>query len=193
MYIEKQQYVYYRKGSVVMYALQDYIGEDSVNIALRRFAEDVSYQEAPYTNTLEFMDYLTDVTPDSLQYLLDDMFRDIILYSNKTTDARYKALPNGQYEVTIDVNIEKFRADSLGQETLIAHDDFIDIGVFSEEQNAGEKYGRPIKIERHRISSADTSFTLVVDELPFEAGIDPNYLLVDRFPGDNLMELSEVE
>ncbi|MGK0364374.1 MAG: ABC-2 type transport system permease protein [Saprospiraceae bacterium] len=193
MYSEKQQYVYYRKGSVVMYALQDYIGEDSLNLALRRFAEDVSYQEAPYTNTLEFMTYLTAVTPDSLQYLLEDMFESITLYSNKTTDASFKALPNGQYEVTIDVNIEKFRADSLGHETLIAHDDFIDIGVFSEEKNKEEKYGRPIKVERHRISSTDTTFTLVVDELPFEAGIDPNYLLVDRFPEDNMRKVSEVE
>jgi len=91
------------------------------------------------------------------------------------------------------VNIEKFRADSLGQETLIPHDDFIDIGVYSEEKNEGEKYGRPIKVERHRISATDTTFTIVVDELPFEAGIDPNYLLVDRFPEDNLMRVSEVE
>ncbi len=191
MYNENQQYIHYRKGSVVMYALQDYIGEDSVNLALRRFAEDMAYQEAPYTNTLEFMTYLTDVTPDSLDYLLEDMFESITLYSNKTTDAQFKQLPNGQYEVTIDVNIEKFRADSLGHETLIAHDDFIDIGIFSEEKNDGEKYGRPIKIERHRISAIDTSFTLVVDELPFEAGIDPNYLLVDRFPEDNMRKVSQ--
>jgi len=193
MYSEKQQYVYYGKGSVIMYALQDYIGEDSLNLALRRFAEDVSYQEAPYTNTLEFMTYLREVTPDSLQYLLEDMFENITLYSNKTTDARYKILPNGKYEVTIDVNIEKFRADSLGQETLIPHNDFIDIGVYSKEKNEGEKYGRPIKVERHRISTTDTIFTLVVDELPFEAGIDPNYLLVDRFPEDNLRKVEEVE
>jgi ABC-2 type transport system permease protein len=61
--------------------------------------------------------------------------------------------------------------------------------VFSKEKNEGEKYGRPIVVERHRISSRDTSFTFVVDELPYEAGIDPNYLLVDRFPVDNVKKL----
>ncbi|MFT5262757.1 MAG: ABC-2 type transport system permease protein [Polaribacter sp.] len=186
---ENQQYIHYRKGSVVMYALQDFIGEDSLNLALRRYAEAVAYQEAPYTNTLEVMNYISEVTPDSLQYLLTDMFKEITLYSNKTNTATFKKLSDNKYEVKIEVSIEKYRADSLGKETLIPHNDFIDVGVFSKEKNEGEKYGRPIVVERHRISSRDTSFTFVVDELPYEAGIDPNYLLVDRFPVDNVKKL----
>ncbi|MEM1119141.1 MAG: M1 family aminopeptidase [Bacteroidota bacterium] len=193
MYNENQGYIHYRKGSVVMYALQDYLGEEVVNAALRSFAEDMAYQEAPYTNTLEFMDYLTVVTPDSLTYLLTDMFENITLYSNKTKAAYVKTLSNGQYEVTLDVTVEKFRADSLGNETLIPHNDFIDIGVYSSEKNKGEKYGRPILVERHQISTRDTTFSFVVDEQPHKAGIDPNYLLVDRFPEDNLKVLTETE
>jgi len=193
IYDENQSYIHYRKGSVVMYALQDYIGEDSVNVALKRFVDDVAYQEAPYTTTLEFMDYIRAVTPDSLQYLLKDMFEDIILYSNKTNSATVKELPNGKYEVTIDVTIQKFQADSLGQETLIPHNDFIDIGVFSAEKNEGEKYGRPILVERHRISEKNKVFNLVVNEKPHEAGIDPNYLLVDRLPADNIKKVTQVE
>ncbi len=34
--VEDQPYIYYRKGSLVMYRLQDEIGEDRVNGALRR-------------------------------------------------------------------------------------------------------------------------------------------------------------
>jgi len=192
IYNESQDYIHYRKGSVVMYALQDYIGEEAVNLALRRFAEDMAYQEAPYTNTLEFMTYIRAVTPDSLQYLLTDMFENITMYSNKTTASTFKQLSNGQYEVTVDVSVEKFSADSLGQETLIAHNDFIDVGVYSAEKNTAEKYGRPIIVERHQISSKDTSFTFIIDELPHKAGIDPNYLLVDRFPEDNMMVVEEV-
>ncbi len=186
---EKQQYIHYEKGSVVMYALQDYIGEDSLNAALRRYAEAVAYQEAPYTNTREVMSYIYEVTPDSLQYLVKDMFEEITLYSNKTNTATFKKIADKKYEVTIEVSVEKYRADSLGKETLIPHNDFIDVGVFSEEKNEGEKYGRPILVERHQISGKDTSFTFVVNELPYEAGIDPNYLLVDRFPEDNVKKL----
>lgn len=193
MYNDGQPYIHYRKGSVVMYALQDYIGEDQLNLALRRYAKAVAYQEAPYTTTLEVMDYFAEVTPDSLHYLLDDMFRNITLYSNKTTTATYKTLADGRYEVNVEVNIEKYRADSLGKETLIPHHDFIDIGIYSKDKNEGERYGRPILVERHLIQSPDTNFTFIVDEQPFEAGIDPNYLLVDRFPEDNLKELVEID
>ena len=34
--VENQQYIYYRKGSVVMYALQDYLGENRLNAALKQ-------------------------------------------------------------------------------------------------------------------------------------------------------------
>ncbi len=189
MYVEDQSYIHYQKGSVVMYALQDYIGENRLNDALKRYAEAVSYQEAPYTNSLEVMEYIEEVTPDSLQYLLKDMFRTITLYSNKTTTATYRKTAEGQYEVTIGVHIEKYRADSLGKETLIPHSDFIDIGIFSKDKAENEKYGKPILVERHQISTTDTSFTFIVGELPYEAGIDPDYLLVDRFPMDNIKKL----
>jgi len=189
MYVENQSYIHYRKGSVVMYALQDYIGEEVLNDALKRYVEAVAYQEAPYTNSLEVMQYFEEVTPDSLQYLLEDMFKTITLYSNKTTEATYRQLSDNQYEVKIDVSVEKYRADSLGKETLIPHADFIDIGIFSKEKEEDEKYGKPIFIERHQISTKDTSFTFMVNELPYEAGIDPNFLLVDRFPTDNIKKL----
>lgn len=192
MLVEDQGYVHYRKGSVIMYALKEYIGEDSLNTAMRRFAEAVAYQEPPYTNTLEFMDYLEEVTPDSLNYLLDDFFREITLYSNRTTDATYEALDNGKFEVTFNVEVEKFKADSLGKETAIPFDDFIDIGIYREAEDDKE-FGTPIYLERVRISEKENEFTIVVDEEPYEAGIDPRYLLIDRFPDDNMKRVSELE
>ncbi|MEM9884629.1 MAG: M1 family aminopeptidase [Bacteroidota bacterium] len=188
--VENQAYIHYRKGSVVMYALREYIGEDSLNTALRRFAEKVAYQEPPYTTSLVFMEELEKVTPDSLSYLLDDLFRDIILYSNRTTKATYKALDNGQYEVTFQVEAEKFRADSTGRESAIPFNDFIDIGVYQKAE-ADEKFGKPLYLERKRIKQKENTFTVVVDELPYEAGIDPRYLLIDRVPDDNMKKVTE--
>ncbi len=189
MYVENQQYIHYRKGSVILYALQDYIGEDSLNMAMKKYAEAVSYQEPPYTTTLDFMDFVEEVTPDSLQFMLEDMFRTITLHDNRTEEASFRELENGKYEVILDVSIAKYRADSLGKETLIPHNDFIDIGVYSKEKEKGHAYGRPIIVERHKISASDTTFTFIVDEVPYEAGIDPNYLLIDRMPEDNVKRL----
>jgi aminopeptidase N len=192
MEVEDQGYVHYRKGSVIMYALKEYIGEDSLNLALRRFAEKTAYQEAPYTTTLVFLDELERVTPDSLSYLLDDFFRTITLYSNRTTDVTYRELNNGTYEVTLQVESEKFRADSTGLETPIPINDYIEIGVYREAED-DEKFGTPIHTEWKRITQKENTFTIIVDEEPYEAGIDPRYLLVDRVPGDNVKRVEEGE
>lgn len=189
LYNENQPYIHYRKGSVVMYALKDYIGEDSLNMALRNYLKDVAYQEPPYTTSLQCYDYLKAATPDSLQYLLEDMFEKIVLYSNRTTEATYKELSNGKYEVKLTVEVSKFEADSVGLQTPVPFNDWIDIGVLAEAAE-GKQNNRLLKVERHRISEPTTTFTLVVDEKPLEAGIDPNYLLIDRFPDDNVKKLS---
>ncbi|MEL6942303.1 MAG: M1 family aminopeptidase, partial [Bacteroidota bacterium] len=190
MEVENQGYIHYRKGSVVMYALKEYIGEDSLNLALRRFAETVAYQEPPYTNSLELMAELEKVTPDSLSYVLDDLFRNITLYSNRTTEATYKELDNGKYEVTFHVEVEKFRADSTGSETTIPFNDFVDIGVYKKAEET-KQFGKPLFLERKRLHQKKNTFTVVVDELPYEAGIDPRYLLIDRVPDDNVKKLTK--
>ena len=192
LYNENQAYIHYRKGSVVMYALREYIGEDSLNAALRQYVDAVAYQEAPYTTSLECIEFIKAATPDSLQYLIEDMFETITLYSNRTTDATYKELPDGRYEVSLEVEVAKFRADSVGRESPIEFNDWIEIGVLAEAEE-GKQNNRMLKVERHRINSPTASFKLIVDKEPVEAGIDPNYLLIDRFPDDNVKKLTRLD
>ncbi|MGO9707953.1 MAG: M1 family aminopeptidase, partial [Polyangiaceae bacterium] len=54
--VEDQAYIRYAKGAVVMYALQDYIGEDTVNGALRAFLNKYKFQGPPYPNALALID-----------------------------------------------------------------------------------------------------------------------------------------
>jgi hypothetical protein len=43
-----------------------------------------------------------------------------------------------------------------------------------------------LHIERHRLRSGKTDLSIVVDERPARAGIDPHVILVDRDPDDNV-------
>ncbi|MEJ7665203.1 MAG: hypothetical protein WKG07_39605 [Hymenobacter sp.] len=65
--VENQPYIHYSKGSVVMYALQDYLGEQKLNAALREYVQAVAFQGPPYANSTEFVSYLRQAAPDSLQ------------------------------------------------------------------------------------------------------------------------------
>ncbi len=48
----------------------------------------MKFQEAPYTTSIEMVDYIREVTPDSLQYVIKDMFETITLYKNRIVDAK---------------------------------------------------------------------------------------------------------
>lgn len=90
MYNENQQYIHYNKGSLVLYAMSDYLGEKNFNNILKGYVNEVAFQEAPYTNSIEFVDHIRRATPDSLQYLIKDMFETITLYDNKVKSVSTK-------------------------------------------------------------------------------------------------------
>jgi ABC-2 type transport system permease protein len=176
--VENQPYIHYRKGSLVMYALQDYIGEDNLNRAIRAFRDEAAFKGPPYPNTAQFLAHVRAVTPPHLQYVIDDMFETITLYDNRATAAKARALPDGRYEVTLKVFAKKRKADALGKEDDAPLADWIDIGVLDAE-------GKALFLEKRRIEREETEFTVIVAGKPARAGIDPFNKLIDRRPKDN--------
>ena len=113
---EDQGYIHYRKGSLVMYLLQDLIGEDKVNAALREVIRQHAVQSPPYPSAKVLIDELRKVTPTEMAYVLDDSFEHIVIYENRAISASSKSLGKGQYEVNIKVNAGKLRATEQGEE-----------------------------------------------------------------------------
>ena len=74
---------------------------------------------------------LRAVTPDSLQYLLTDLFETVTLWDVKTVRAVARPTDAGEYEVTLDVVAKKVKADSVGHETETPMDDFVEIGIYA--------------------------------------------------------------
>lgn len=179
--VESQGYIHYRKGSLIMYALQDYIGEDKVNEALKRMVDTWAWREDRYATTDTLVQYLRDVTPDSLQYMITDFFETITLYENRAKTVNYTELDNGKYQVSLDLSAVKYRADSLGNETAIDFEDWIDIGVYTEGESGKDSL---IYLEKHPIKG-DVVLEVEVDVEPTKAGIDPINKLIDRNPSDN--------
>lgn len=181
MEVEQQGYIHYPKGSLVMYYLKEMIGEAQVNAALAELIRDHGYQEPPFPTSVDAVEAFRRHTPDSLQYLITDLFADITLFSNRVEKAT--AVPEGEkFRVTIEVITEKYKADSLGTESAVEVRDYIDIGLFAKEGD--NKLARPILMKRLKVSGRENSFTFLVDEKPDYAGVDPYNYLVDRIPDD---------
>ena len=186
-----QGYIHYRKGSCVMYYLKEMIGEDKINGVLKDIVNRFGYKEPPYPTALDLVEGLREVTPEEMQYLLDDLFEEITLFANRTTEAKYEQLEDGKYRVTLDVLCEKYRADEKGLETEIPVNDWIEIGAFAEPEK-GMRFGKTLHRERRKITSKESTFEFVVDEIPDKVGVDPFSLLIDRVPGDNMKSPSRL-
>ncbi len=187
--VQRGGYIWYNKGSLVMYALKDYLGEERLNAAIRKYAESVRFQEPPYTTSLDFVAALREAAPGEMKYLLTDLFETITLFDNRVVEATWRETPEKKYLVKIRVDARKLRADELGAEKEIQIDDLVDIGVFEGEK----KNERPLFLEKRRLTQSQMEFEITVDRMPTRAGIDPYNKLIDRKPDDNLVVVGKGE
>ena len=149
------------------------------------FIKANQFQRAPYANSVDYLDTLSHYTPDSLKYLITDMYKTITLYSNKCTNATWTKTTDGKYKVMVEVTAEKFRSDSVGKETAIQFADYIDIGVLGKETN-GKYTDKQLYLQKRLIKPGKNTFEIIVDEEPVKAGIDVYNKLIDRDTDDNL-------
>lgn len=185
MLCENQGYIHYNKGSVIMYSLRDYLGEDVLNAALRQYIRKVAFQEPPYTNSIEFVDIIRAATPDSLKYLIKDMFETITIYENYVKDLSSEKMPDGKYKVKLTVGSAKFRSDSVGKQTKVPVADYMDMGIFAEKNVNGKNTEKELVLQRIKMDKPEKTFEFMVNEKPATAGIDPYHKLIDRTPDNN--------
>lgn len=184
--VENQQYIHYGKGAVLLYALQDYIGGDSVNAALKSFLEEFRYAEPPYPNSLDFLRHLEPRVPDSLDYLLEDWFKKITLYDFRLKEASLTELDNGKFEVEMKIEARKFYADTLGNETPATLKEWVDIGVYADSEEE-----ELIDWKRVKMENENDTYKLIVDKRPLKAAVDPRRMLIERVIKDNVKTISD--
>ncbi|WP_017877589.1 M1 family aminopeptidase [Janthinobacterium sp. CG3] len=177
---EDQNYIHYHKGSLALYLLQDIVGEDKVNGALRTLLARHALAGPPYPSVTTLIEALRRVTPPAQAYLIDDLFESIVLYENHALAASARKRADGKYEVTLKVHATKVRAGELGEERDAPLKDLVDIGV-------DDKDGNSLLRERKLIAQKESTYTLVVSGKPARAGIDPDNKLIDRKPDDNMI------
>ena len=192
--VENQQYIHYNKGSVVMYGLRKYIGEEAVNKALGEVVATYGYQEPPYLNSQEFLDIIYKQVPDSLMSFVQEMFEDIVLYSNAIKSAEATKEEAG-YRVDLSLECYKMRADGVGNETEIPLDEWVEVLVFAEPYINGAKQKVVANSDNRwfKLTSGSNLITIYVDEKPSEAGVDPLYRLLDKNVFDNSRTIKTIK
>ena len=185
--VENQQYIHYRKGSMAFYRLREEMGETALNRALSKFIADKAYQKAPFTTSKELITYIRAEAETEQQVLITDLFEKISFYDNRVEEATAKKRSDGKYDVTLSLHADKIYSDGKGKETAGKLDDWIEIGVYSGEDDKNQKV---LYLKRHHITDKNPKLKLVVDQLPTQAGFDPNNKLIDRVSVDNRKKVS---
>jgi ABC-type transport system involved in multi-copper enzyme maturation permease subunit len=191
MRVEDQPYIHYNKGSLVMYALREYIGEATVNGVLSQYLADVGFSGPPYPTARGLVDRFRAVTPADRAYLIEDLFETITLYDNRAHAARARKRPDGQWDIELDVETKKLRAADDGSESEVPMNDLVEVGVLVERE--GEPEPVPTALRMERFVAGTSTITITSPELPVRAAIDPRALLVDRSPSDNARKIEVVD
>lgn len=186
--VENQPYIHYNKGSLVMYALREVMGEAVLNGVLAQYIADVGFQSPPFTTSLELVERIRAAMPERFAYLVEDLLETITLYDNRAIEAKATPLGGDRFAVELVVESHKQRADGAGAEQDVPLDDWLQLGVYGEDEAA-----EPLYLEWHHITGPRTEVRVEVSGRPARAGIDPQVLFIDRDPDDNVrkVEVSE--
>lgn len=200
--VENQQYVHYRKGSVVMYRLKDQLGEEVVNRALRRLLHDFAFKPAPFPTTLDFLkDLREEAGPDpAKQAIITDLFEKITIYDLKAKSAVVKALPGGKFDVALTIqagttpgSTGKEYDDGQGKPVERPPlDEVVELGLFAKEPGKADFGSRDVIVmQRAHLHSGEQTVHFTVDRKPTFAGVDPYNTLIDRNTNDNVVAVAK--
>jgi ABC-2 type transport system permease protein len=173
-----------------MYWLKEVVGERVVNGALAALLQQYAFKAAPYPNTLDFLRLLRAAAGPEHAALITDLFEKITLVDVKATSATAVKRPDGKYEVTLQIAARKLYADGKGAETEAPLDELFDIGVFTAEPGkAGFAAASVLAMEQRPVHTGSQTVTIVVDQRPSFAGVDPYNKRIDRNSDDNLAKV----
>lgn len=186
---ENQQYIHYRKGSIVMMALRDRIGEQNMNKALKALIAEYKFSDTVQATTLDLVAALKSVALKQDHAFIDTQFNQISIYDLKIVDTAVNKEKDGEYSVTLTVSATQFEADGKGEETEQPFDELVDIILFSEDPNDFSIENKIVYRQKHRLTSGQNTITIATKSSFAYVGIDPFVRFIDRDSGDNVRKL----
>ncbi|QIP14954.1 hypothetical protein G8759_21185 [Spirosoma aureum] len=180
-----QPFVYYQKGGLVLYAIKETLGEEKFNRALQRLIEKHAYPGTKATPDDLIHELKQDATASQARRI-DDWLRKVIVYSLKVTVVSCESLVNGQFRLTLRVNMDK---TEQGSNKSLLPDDEIDVALFDRKPADWDQQLKPVYLQKHQFSKAETLLTITVTKKPQSVAIDPYGYLLDENQSDNTQEI----
>ncbi|MDA8019882.1 MAG: hypothetical protein MPN21_20775 [Thermoanaerobaculia bacterium] len=186
---QREPFLFYSKGAMVMMAVRDLIGEEALNTALRAVV-DLARSGQPPTS-LDLLTEIRAVTPATHHDLLEQWWQRIVLYNLRIESAQSVALPDGRYQLKIRAFGGKHEVADDHQSEL-PMEEILEIGLYSSYPRTVDSLEGLLHVER-RVVMGTTEIEMVVDELPRYVSIDPFLRRIERNLVDNVVEVEAMK
>jgi aminopeptidase N len=181
------EHVYYSKGSIVMDAMRDLIGEDALNRALRRLLGEHG-AAAPPATTPDLLAALRAEAAPEHHALIDEWVREVSFVDLRVEAASAQALPDGRYRVSATVLGRKTLDPAGGvKATEVPLDEMIDVAVYAEHPLGTD--AAPLYAGKHRLRTGRNELTFEVSGRPGFVSLDPFERRIEAERADNIREL----
>ena len=190
--VEDQGYIHYRKGAVVMYLLQERLGEAAVNRALARFIKTWRFKGAPYHRSVDLIaEFRKEAKTAADQALITDLFERITIYDLKATEAKLAKTVDGNWLTTITAEAKKYYANGKGVEKEAPLAEPLEVGLFTARPGIGAFGAKDvISIARQPLKGGKQVIVIKSTKKPAFAGIDHYNFYIDRNSDDNVIDVT---
>lgn len=171
--VDRQPYVYYAKGAVVMNAISHEIGEKALNEAIRGVLKQ------PFATALDFLDQLRRVSPPVSYALIEEWLKEIVFHDLQLQTASARRGADGKYVVTLRIEAGKSHADRRGAERPVAFQESIEIGIYARDESV-------LHLQKHPLRQGLQDLVVTVEQLPHSIVLDPHVTRIDRDRGNNM-------
>jgi len=190
--VEDEDFIYYSKGVINMYSLQQHIGEDTVNDALSKFLKKWKSFNNPkklnrYATTHDLLDHFYEVTPDSLKQYVSDLFERVCYYDFQLLASNVEKDSLNNFKITTSIKANKYYLNDKGEEASVAFHDWIDVVIYAFDEYQKEKI---IFTEKVLIDSLENQIQIITQEQPSKVSINTNHTFIDINPKNNEVVLN---
>lgn len=185
--VETQSWIGYQKGALVMNLLQERLGEERVNRALRRLLQRFRFQ-APYPRSSDLVQALREEARTAEERnLITDLFERVVLYDLAVRQPTAVRRADGRWDVTVPYEAKKYEVDERGRENETPLAETIEIGLFDVDRSRNSLDAKSaITVEHQQVRSGAQVVRFITDRKPTHAAIDPFNYYIDRNARDNV-------
>lgn len=170
----------YDKGLIVMYQLQQLVGEKTINKALTSLLAKHRYPNPP-ADTRDLLQELYLVSPQRTHANIDELFKQVVLYHSKVEKALITKQTSKGYEVQFAGSVNKVWEDGKGKQISMHTESRVEVGLLTQDN---QWQVRSFPVENGRVHGIFWS-----EQKPRSVTIDPNLRTLDSFPRDNEKEV----